>query len=85
MLLLLAQALVKTGQAQGRGPPGRDIGVVADDPAQRVLHLIEGRAYLHELTQLDGATEKRGAAMMKGKTTAAWPKKLVNQPRLFAS
>jgi hypothetical protein len=27
--------------------------------------------------------KKRGAAMMKGKTTAAWPKKLVNQPRLF--
>ena len=67
MLLLLAQALVETGQARSRGPPGSDIGVVVDDPAQRVLHLIEGRAYLHELTQLDGAAEKTRCRNDEGK------------------
>ena len=67
MLLLLAQTLVKTGQTQGRGPPSGDIGVVVDDPAQRVLHLIEGQAYLHELTQLDGTAEKARCGNDEGK------------------
>ncbi len=49
--------VLKTRQAQGGGLPRGQAAVVADEPTERLLHLTKRRRNLHQLTQLNRATE----------------------------
>ena len=52
------QALLKTRQTVGGGAPNGQAVVVVNEPRQGVLHAPEGRGHLHQLAQLNRATEK---------------------------
>jgi len=49
--------VVEAGQAVGGGAPHGHAVVVVDEPAERLLHLAEGRDDLHQVAELDRAAE----------------------------
>ena len=48
---------VKAGETVHRGFPRGEVGVCADEPGQRPLHLAEGIGDLHQAAKLDRARE----------------------------
>ena len=59
--------LIKAGKALAGGAPCCNIAVVVDDPAERVLHLVEGRGDLHQLPQLDSPAKETRRGNDEGK------------------